>query len=153
MDLHANSCAASGRPIGKRAVSMSRRQAPGVHRERSRFLIALVIGALVALLMQSLITQSHVHPASQALGQSARSGGAIASAKAELGHRSRQKSGDCAICREIAQAGHYVASVLPAFAEMDAQGFWCSPVIAEAMAPRVLSHAWHSRGPPPVATL
>ena len=150
MELHANSCATSGPPVAKRAAPTSRPEMVSVRRERSRLLIALVIGALMALLMQSLITQSHVHPILSP-GRSARPGGAVASAKAELDHRSRQRSDDCAICREIAQAGHYVASALPSFPEVDAQGFWRSPVTAETKALRALSHAWQSRGPPPVA--
>ena len=104
---------------------------------------------IVALLFQSLITQSHLHPISP-FGRTSHTG---VFAATRIGHHALSPSGDCAICREIAQAGQYVASAPPSFDGPASPGFWRSPSVARPVTRHSVSHAWHSRGPPPAAPL
>jgi len=130
---------------GGRPVAHARTLAPGDGRRLS---ISLAI-TIIALLFQSLITQSHIHP----ISLSGRTGETGVSTAPRIGHHAPTKPGDCAICREIAQAGHYVASALPSFDGRALQGFWRSPPVARPVTRHSVSHAWHSRGPPPAAPL
>ncbi len=102
---------------------------------------------IIALLFQSLITGSHIH-ASARFGPSGNPGLA---ASTSLSYESPSKSGECAICREIAQARHYVASTPPHLTFGALPGFWLSPVVPRPITRHSLSHAWHSRGPPQAA--
>jgi len=129
-----------GRPVGH-----ARAIAPGDGR---RLTLSLAI-TIIALLFQSLIAQSHIHPISP-FGRTSHTG---VSAATRIGHHAPSPSGDCAICREIAQAGHYVASAPPSFDGPASPGFWRSPSVARPVTRHSASHAWHSRGPPPAAPL
>lgn len=126
-----------------------RRPAAAASRDgRDRRWLAMVVALLVSLFGQSLVTQTHVHVDAPARGAVLRLLHGQAAAHADHRHRAAHGSESCPLCREIAQAGHYVAPapggpatplsfatlfLLPVPARID--GF-------------VRSHAWRSRGPP-----
>ena len=116
--------------------------------DRQRLSLVFLI-AIVALLFQSLLTGSHIHTEVV----SGRTDNPSLATVASVSHHSPSKSGGCPICREIAQAGQYVASAPPHFEIGTLPGFWLSPTVARPVARHSISHAWQSRGPPQARSL
>lgn len=126
-----------------------RRPAAAASRDgRDRRWLAMVVALLVSLFGQSLVTQTHVHLDPVARGTAARVLPGQPAARLEHRHRASHGPATCPLCREIAQAGHYVApaSVGPASVAPFAPLFLL-PARA-TVGGLVRSHAWRSRGPP-----
>lgn len=115
---------------------------------RDRRWLAVVLALLVSLFGQSLVTQTHVHLDPVARGTAARVLPGQPAARLEHRHRASHGPATCPLCREIAQAGHYVAPapVGPASVAPFAPLFLL-PARA-TVGGLVRSHAWRSRGPP-----
>lgn len=101
----------------------------------------------LSLSWQSLLTQTHRHPASSLAPIAAKLLGTTPSANLPDGKSSDQPA-DCPICRQIAHAGHYLTPEPGAFHTPIATAFsFAVPVVFHtAIVQR--SHAWQSRAPP-----
>jgi hypothetical protein len=134
----------------RRAVSIGRAlegSAPPSPRAIDRRLF-LAFAILLSLVWQSVLLQTHSHlplpsAAQQSLHHHDEGGAGLAS-----GHAPSDDPSNCPICREMAQAGHYL---LPApFAILAVAG---SPIVLAL--PHFLlwpgrhePHGWYGRGPP-----
>ncbi len=108
---------------------------------------ALVMAVLLAFTGQSIVTQTHIHPETGFASTLTTSltGSLPLATKAPS---SPDRPANCPICREIARAGHYVASApIAFFPPMRTLALLIVPVFA-LWCGRRLSHAWYSRGPP-----
>ncbi|MEZ0242528.1 MAG: DUF2946 family protein [Sphingomonas sp.] len=103
---------------------------------------------LFAVSWQSFLTQTHHH---------FDSGRVASTAAANVADADPQRSGqqspsdlpsNCAICREIAQSGHFLLPAPVAIAAPEPVTFWVAGVTPPALAPAQHSHAWRSRAPP-----
>lgn len=108
--------------------------------------VLLVLGLmLAALLGQSIAVQSHLHfvPGS---GWPAASEGTDGSTRHALS--TAHVPMDCALCRALATAGHYIAPGPLAFSEGQAPLPWLFVLPVAALLCRSRSHRWQSRAPP-----
>jgi hypothetical protein len=104
---------------------------------------AFALVALLAVFLQAFVVQTHVHgPAPIRIGIERPSADhpelhALAGDEHQIA---------CALCQTLASAG---AATLPSAASVLASGAASTAaIIAIALAPRALSHAWRSRAPP-----
>jgi hypothetical protein len=108
--------------------------------------VLLVWLTLVALLLQSFLTQTHVHLASGSLPSSARSQIAAAGVSAErpapAGHST------CPLCVEMKIAGHYLPPVPFVLVAPPLLAFWFHQIAAVELVRPYRAHHWRSRAPP-----
>lgn len=110
---------------------------------------AFTLVALLAVFLQAFVIQTHVHtpvaPLPASYSQPANDGVHSEASHAVASNAHHQLV--CALCQVLATAG---AAVLPSAAVMlhTAQTN-AEAIIALALAPRVHSHSWRSRAPPP----
>ena len=114
-------------------------------RIRGRRPVLLWMAAL-ALLLQSFLTQTHVHLPSGALPPSTRvdriATASISVERPSTGHSS------CPLCIELKLAGHYLAPSPFVLTGPSLVAFWFGPAaLVEAVRPRP-THHWQSRAPP-----
>ncbi len=114
----------------------------------SRIHRAFLLVMLVALLWQSYLIGTHVHPATGLPSVSS----AIGTGTPQLAARDRQvpgRSDTCPICQELAQAGHYLPPA-PVLVEAPARSVPPSVAAAPLSLPlqQQRSHGWQSRAPP-----
>jgi hypothetical protein len=107
----------------------------------SRFIVLVV---LLAFALQSVLTQTHIHGASQSPG-----GFAKVAALHVPGQTPRDNSQEnCPLCQAVVQSGVFVASATP-FLSLP---FAWVETVALIFSPRASSHAaahdWRSRAPP-----
>lgn len=109
----------------------------GAERRVSR---AAALLAFAAILLQALLFQPHVH-AIGPVGARARPahGATLAAATA---------ADDCALCRELAQSGTFVAAAPPLLRATAAIAPPASAVLAPASLRDARPRVWNSRGPP-----
>lgn len=99
---------------------------------------ALVLAVLIGFAAQSVATQGHVHfnPVS-------------AHAALKPLHRApADNPATCPLCRDLAQAGHYLTPVAILLDPPAASLVWLGALLLAAWHARSRSHAWLSRGPP-----
>lgn len=100
---------------------------------------------LVALLVQAVLVQTHVHPARRAPRELSTAGMTGPSAKpAPLAFSSDY----CPLCWEAAAAGHFYVPPAVALPAAPATPAWIAVSIAEAFALGRAGHGWLSRAPP-----
>jgi hypothetical protein len=105
----------------------------------------LVWLTVVALFVQSFVTQTHIHLPSGSLPASARSltlTGAAVERSAPVGHTS------CPLCIELKAAGHYLPPTPFVLIAPAILAVWFHRMMAVAMVPPQPVHHWHSRAPP-----
>lgn len=109
--------------------------------------VAVLIATLLAFMCQSFVTQTHEHYQPQAHLVVAGATGEVSHLKAD--RTPADPSDTCPICREMAQAGHYISS--PPFVFFDREKFlhWLAITPALVLVVRLLCHSWQSRAPPP----
>ncbi len=101
------------------------------------------VAALVLLAWQAVLVQAHVHP-----GERGVAAPTVAGAHWFGGERRPDTPPPCPICREVAQAGHYLTPTPAGIAPPTATA---QPRIAFTLSPLVLSRRspdWRSRAPP-----
>lgn len=117
--------------------------APGQLR---RFVVLIIAG--LALLLQSLLVQTHLHRPFD--------GGAHAAVRLQaVTHAAdgRGSGGDpqtCPLCRELAFSGHYVTPAAPLLLVPPSVFAGVPAGIFVAAVRLRRSHSWQSRGPPPL---
>ncbi|MBO9602116.1 MAG: hypothetical protein J7496_06375 [Novosphingobium sp.] len=102
----------------------------------------LGFAVLVAFLLQSFVTATHVHnPAPVASG--------IAAAHGSTHQRvPTEPASNCPICHAVAQSGHFLTPAPVMFAAAGSAALWLYLAAFRAPAESGRSHAWHSRAPP-----
>jgi hypothetical protein len=105
--------------------------------------LALLWAFVLALLGQSIVTQSHVHMGIADARATMSRGAAALSGKAP-GHA----PGECLLCWEKAQAGSYVVPVLAAILTGAPALFALRISCLAGLARRSHRHGWRSRAPP-----
>jgi Protein of unknown function (DUF2946) len=100
--------------------------------------------ALLALLLQGFLVQTHVHVFSLAASYE-QSAGATHSDSAHLDAAHQQAS--CVICQALANSGRAALPQAPKFVA-HLSGTYETAVRAIRNAPRSLTHSWQSRAPP-----
>ena len=115
-------------------------------RVASKGWVAVLLAVLLAFTSQSFVTQTHEH-----LDQAAYS--AVASVKAagaqsQTGQSPANPADTCPICREMAQAGHYLLPTLVAIQIFETTTHWLAVTRPLALTPHQQSHTWQSRAPP-----
>jgi len=105
--------------------------------------LALLWVFVLALLGHSIATQAHIHLGTPDAGASARPGAALLSGKF-----AGDRSGECLICWEKAQAGTYLAPAAAVFASGAAIMFAIGLSRLADLACRAHRHDWRSRAPP-----
>jgi hypothetical protein len=108
--------------------------------------VAVLLAALLAFTWQSFLTQTHEHFASRDVPAAASA--TTAPAHLQSGRAPANPADTCPICREIAQAGHYLLPPALALCAPPATGFWLSASPTLALTLSLRSHAWQSRAPP-----
>ena len=106
---------------------------------------ALLVAALLALLWQSFVVQTHVHPAAFAGSPKVEN-----SWQGPLLHRGKasDRGDNCALCQELAYSGAYlVGAAVPVIIQAAAQFLPAEPQILLGTA-FARSHSWRSRAPP-----
>ena len=123
-----------------------RATAPAFVSTLSKRWLAFALIALLAFAGQSVVTQSHVHFDADT--------GLTASVPLQIhgqpAHR-RAPPDDpahCPLCRNLAQAGHYLTPAAIVLVAPIAVAFWRSFARARPWHAHARSHAWRSRGPP-----
>lgn len=121
----------------------ARRRVPG--EPRVLLIIALM---LAALLGQSIAIQSHLHLAEAS--EWAIPTAADGDSRQGLSplHAPVNKRAECALCRELASAGHYIAPDPIASFEARSPLPWVFVLPVLALLCRSRSHRWQSRAPP-----
>ena len=113
---------------------------------RSRRL-AIVFAALLAILWQSFVTQTHVHanPGAHATAISDRAG---APTRLNAGEAPSDLPATCPICQEVEHAGSYLSPATVALQPPAPVDVWrtVTPTLSPTLRQR--SHAWQSRAPP-----
>ncbi len=132
------------------AVSDRRAGAIGRAREwlaplviNGRLLLAFTV--LLSLVWQSILLQTHSHLPASAIAQQELHHSEAGPAS---GHAPSDDPSDCPICRELAQASHYI---LPTpFAILAVAGSPIAPALAHLLLwpGRHEPHGWYGRGPP-----
>lgn len=107
---------------------------------------AVLLAALLAVVLQTFVVQTHVH----AYGVAREAGyeqGQTSRDHAELHLTNPGDKFGCAICDVLATAGH---STLPDTGTVATEAVASNEVTALAIrrAPRALTHSWQSRAPP-----
>ena len=133
---------ASGSRAGVRVVRAAQRLPK--RRAHSGWVVIL-LAALLAFSWQSFVTQTHEHfdPHTYPAAGEAKTAGPQGKAGSPA-----NPADTCPICREIAQAGHYLLPILVAFHTPETIAFWLLVTPSLALVLCLRSHAWHSRAPP-----
>jgi hypothetical protein len=101
--------------------------------------------ALVALLFQSFVTQTHIHQPAK-LASAARS---LANASPTISaERPAPGHSSCPLCIELKIAGHYMQPTPVVLLTPLALSFWFYPPVPLAASRPQPSHHWLSRAPP-----
>ena len=108
--------------------------------------IAILLAALLAFSWQSFVTQTHEHFGSGTY--SAVAGAKTATPQMKGGRSPTNPPDTCPICREIAQAGHYLLPTSVAFHTPETITHWLTVTPSLVLALCLRSHAWLSRAPP-----
>ena len=108
--------------------------------------LAVLIATLLAFTWQSFVTQTHEH-------YRPRAHLVVAGATSELSNLKAQNaptdpSDTCPICREMAQAGHYISPAPFVFFERETLAHGVAATPALVLVVRLVSHSWQSRAPP-----
>lgn len=149
MTVGIQSNARSGRKVERRRRALPGRASvrrPLTVRVRAGW-TALLLAVTLSLSWQSLLTQTHQHPASTFAPIAAKLLGTNASADLP-DRKSSDQPADCPICRVIAHAGHYLSPALGSFDTPIATAFSFAAPAALHTAIVQRSHAWQSRAPP-----
>lgn len=104
--------------------------------------IAFAWVAMLAVFLQAFVVQTHVHAMTQGaagIEQTQSSGGQHVTAGAE-------HALSCALCHALAT--HGAAPIPSATSVLALERTSEAAILALALAPRVISHAWRSRAPP-----
>lgn len=111
----------------------------------------LALAALLALLWQGFVVQTHVHyrdgPAQWSSGRGDSSGATLAAPRTP-----DDPPYDCPICRQAAIAGSYLTPSTPPLPIVLAAFAWFTSPLPKPWRGRQRSHAWRSRGPPDALT-
>jgi len=141
-------CARSGRKGERRRALTGRATAHRRLGDRMRSgWVALLLAVTVSLSWQSLLSQTHQHPASTFAPIAAKLLGDKASANHPDG-KSTDQPADCPICRQIAQAGHYLSPAPVSFSPPIVAPLAVAVVPTPSIVLARRSHAWQSRAPP-----
>ena len=103
----------------------------------------LLLAALLAFAWQSIVTQSHVHPDGIAAITATQPGH-----QPKLAHAPATTPDACPICRQIAQAGHYLVPPPPGFPAPRAGDYWLVASLAPVLSLSQRPPLWQSRAPP-----
>lgn len=110
---------------------------------------AFLLAALLAFGWQSLVTQTHVHPAGPTAAFAAITGKFSPSyASGEPRGKASGRPADCPLCYELALSGVYLASAPMAFTPPVLPAWWQAATPALGTSLQLRSHSWQSRAPP-----
>jgi hypothetical protein len=105
--------------------------------------LVIILAAMMALLWQSCVTQSHTHFDRHAAVESA---GQLS--KLATGNPPLDSTDNCPVCREIAHAGHYTMSAAITFHLPRAVSREHYITSTLTLPRKARSHSWRSRAPP-----
>ena len=108
--------------------------------------VAVLLAALLAFSWQSFVTQTHEH--FDRGTHSTVAGAKTVAPQLKTGRLPTNPSDTCPICREIAQAGHYLLPTSVAFNTPESIAHWPPVTPSLTLVLSLRSHAWQSRAPP-----
>lgn len=111
------------------------------------FRIVLLVAALFAILVQSVLVQAHTH-VHQDMAPLVHSVAIHAVAGATDNGPTHQDEPDCPVCWEMAHAGAFVLPEDPVLRIPEPSAIWRGALLQSVSARNGRSHAWHSRAPP-----
>ena len=108
--------------------------------------VAVLLTVLLAFTWQSFVTQTHER--FDRAAYSAATGVKAAGPHSQSGQSPANPADTCPICREIAQAGHYLLPASIVVHTPETIAHWDSSTSSLALTLHLRSHAWQSRAPP-----
>ena len=108
--------------------------------------VAVLLAVLLAFSWQSFVTQTHEHFDSG--NHSTVAGAKTDAPQLKTGRLPTNPADTCPICREIAQAGHYLLPAPVAFHTPETITHWLTVTPSLVLVLCLRSHAWQSRAPP-----
>lgn len=106
--------------------------------------MAMLMLVIVALLGQSVVTGSHVHAFGVALSPPVAHAVPTTTGHQRPGHT----PADCPLCREMAQAGHYISPAPILLAVSGRPPLWIARVAGRRLIDGARWLGWRSRAPP-----
>lgn len=106
---------------------------------------AIIWIVLLAFMLQSFITQTHIHVA---FGDQMALAATVTNAPAHKNAPAENGSAECPFCQAIVHAGAFYAPSAPSLVLPISRAKTAVPFFIVETIGRVSSHLWHSRAPP-----
>ena len=142
MSARANRRVVQARTCRRKANSAVSARAARQWQKRPGWLAVLLV-TLLAFAWQGFVTQTHEHYQPQA-----HPGVVVATGGVSHLRTPADSSDTCPICREMAQAGHYISPAPLVLFDREKFSHWVTATPALVLVVRLLSHSWQSRAPP-----